>query len=318
MTLCILHLGSEKTGTSSIQKYFGAHRDALLNEGLLYPRSFTNPGGHVHLNLSTAALEGNLEEGAPAVVEFRKELRRALKAGAKTVLFSSEFFHSELRDAQSIQRLKAFLKQFFDRFLLIYYARRQDQMLASMHSTAVKGAWTSDPNALSVYSSKGHYYFDHFAVCNLWSEQFGRENLICRIYERERLLNGDIIDDFSAAVGLGVDSDRSRIASNESLSFETMSALLLLNGSRHKDNKEFRRKLIAMGAKRNGKRVPMLTKADARQFLSRFEESNAKFFARFIDSSVATGFSMDMKGFPDTIPKMSAESLLEFMFGKRP
>ena len=37
MTLCILHLGSEKTGTSSIQKYFSLHRQALLREPTYWP-----------------------------------------------------------------------------------------------------------------------------------------------------------------------------------------------------------------------------------------------------------------------------------------
>ena len=112
---------------------------------------------------------------------------------------------------------------------------------------------------------------------------FGRENLICRVYERDKLMNGDIIDDFSSVIGLSIDSDRSRVASNESLSFETMSALLLLNGSKHRDNKELRRKLIAIGNKRNGKRIPMLTKADARNFLSKFDESNRNFFSKYVD-----------------------------------
>lgn len=315
MTLCILHLGSEKTGTSSIQKYFGVHRDALLKEGFWYPRAFTNPGGHVHLKLSTAALEGALKDGAPDVGAFRNEHARAMKAGAKAAVFSSEFFHSELRDAEAVGRLKTFLAQFFDSFLLVYYARRQDQMLASMHSTAVKGAWTADPNPLSVYKSKGHYYFDHFEVCNLWAGQFARENLICRVYERDKLTGGDIIDDFSNVIGLGVDTDRSRIASNESLSFETMSVLLLLNGSKHKDNKELRRKLIATGNRRNGERQPMMTKTDARQFLSKFDESNKNFFAIHVDPIVANGFSADFHGFPDAIPTMPPENVVEFMFG---
>ena len=315
MKLCILHLGSEKTGTSSIQKYFGAHRDALFKEGFWYPRAFASSIGHVHLRLSTAALERDLKDGTPDVDAFRKEHAHAIKAGARATVFSSEFFHSELRDREAVGRLKAFLIRFFDRILLVYYARRQDQMLVSMHSTAVKGAWTADPNPLSVYGSKGHYYFDHHAVCNLWAEQFGHENLICRIYERDKLTNGDIIDDFSSVVGLAVDTERSRIASNESLSFETMSVLLLLNGSKHKDNKELRRKLINIGNRRNGKRLPMMTKTDARQFLSKFDESNRSFFARHIDPAVANGFSADFSGFPDAIPTMSAENVVEFMFG---
>jgi hypothetical protein len=318
MKLCILHLGSEKTGTSSIQKYFGAHRAALLKEGFWYPRAFTNPGGHVHLKLSTAALSGGLRDGAPDVAEFRNEHARAKKSGAEVAVFSSEFFHSEVRDKESVGRLRVFLERFFDRFLLVYYARRQDQMLASMHSTAVKGAWTADPNALAIYDSKGHYYFDHFAVCNLWSGLFGRENLVCRVYERDKLTNGDIIDDLSSIIGLGIDSGRSRVASNESLSFETISALLLLNGSGHRDNKELRRKLIANGNKRNGKRIPMLTRADAKNFLSKFDKSNGDFFFKYIDPTTAHGFSSDFSSFPEVVPKMAAENLLEFVFGAHP
>lgn len=318
MTLCILHLGSEKTGTSSIQKYFGAHRDVLLNEGFWYPRAFTNTGGHVHLKLSTAAVKGTLKDGDLEVAEFRTEHQRAAKAGAQCAVFSSEFFHSELRDTQSVARLKEFLSQFFDRFLLVYYARRQDQMLASMHSTAVKGAWTANPSALSVYDSKGHYYFDHFAVCNLWSGQFGKENLICRIYERDKLRNGDIIDDFSAVIGLGLDTDRARMSSNESLSFETMSALLLINGSKHKDNKELRRRITAMGNKRKGKRVPMLTKLEAQRFLAPFDGANRQFFDAYIDPALATRFSSAFDTYLDSIPKMSDGDLLDFMFGRKP
>ena len=154
MTLCILHLGAEKTGTSSIQKYLGVHREALLAQGLWYPESFTNPSGHVHLKLSSAAVDGSLDPANPQGVAFRAELDHALKRGARTVVFSSEFFHSELRDKGAVERLKAFLSSYFDRFKLVYYARRQDQMLASMHSTAIQGGWTTDPQALSVYGSK--------------------------------------------------------------------------------------------------------------------------------------------------------------------
>ncbi len=98
MTLCILHLGAEKTGTSSIQKYFGVHREALLREGTWYPESFTNPPGHVHIKLSSAAIDGSLDSSDPQGAAFRAELDGARARGAKTVVFSSEFFHSELRD----------------------------------------------------------------------------------------------------------------------------------------------------------------------------------------------------------------------------
>jgi hypothetical protein len=316
MTLCILHLGSEKTGTSSVQKYFGLHREALLRQGIWYPRSFANPAAHVHLKLSRAAIAGSLNDDAAEVVQFRNEHEKAKKAGAVTAVFSSEFFHSEMREVAALERLREFLGKFFDRFQLVYYARRQDQMLASMHSTAVKGGWTTDPSALSVYESKGHYYFDHSAVCDMWSSKFGLENLTCRIYEREKLAGGDIVDDFTRIVGVNRRVDDHRVSANESMSFETMSALLYLNASADKDNRELRRKLVARGRKRNGPRIPMLTRSEAQEFYARFGESNRQFFKRYVDENLATRFSDDFSSFPDNIPKMPMADVLAFISGK--
>jgi hypothetical protein len=319
MTRCILHLGSEKTGTSSIQRYFGTHRQALLNEGIWYPKSFTNPAGFVHLRLSDAAADGTLDKAGFSAADFREEYATVRSGGFKTCVFSSEFFHSHLRDQGSVERLHAFLAAYFDDIALVYYARRQDQMLASMHSTAVQGAWTTNRDAMSVYETKGHYYFDHTAVCDLWAGEFGRDKLTCRIYERDKLVNSDIVDDFSTLIGLELDEERDGVASNESLSFETMCVLLLLNGSRHKDNKELRRKLMATGKKRNGKRIPMVTRDAAKAFLSKFSESNRTFFSRYIDPSLATDFTQDFVAFPEVVPPPpGADTLLDFVFSGKP
>lgn len=320
MTLCILHLGSEKTGTSSIQKHFGQSREALLGQGYWYPKAFANPAGHVHLLLSNAAVNGTLERNAAVAAEFRKEYETVFrKSGAKACVFSSEFFHSELREKAAVERLKHFLSAYFDSFELFYYARRQDQMLASMHSTSVQGGWTTNRDAMSVYPIKGHYYFDHKAVCDLWASVFGRDTLTCRVYERGKLVNGDVIDDFRTAIGLGLEKGRDAVASNESLSFETMNVLLLLNASRHKDNKELRRRLINIGRRRGGKRIPMLTRAEARDFLAKFLDSNRAFFADYVDPVLARDFAGGFDSFPEkTPPALPAEEVVDFVFNKKP
>jgi hypothetical protein len=320
MTLCILHLGSEKTGTSSIQKYFGQNRDSLLGRGYWYPRAFSNPVGHVHLLLSDAAVDGSLGPNLPAAVDFRKEYDTVFrKSGAKTCVLSSEFFHSELRERAAVERLKEFLSPYFDSFRLFYYARRQDHMLASMHSTSVQGGWTTNRDAMSVYPTKGHYYFDHKAVCDLWAGVFGREALTCRIFERDKLANGDIIDDFRVGIGLGLEQGREAVTSNESLNFETMNVLLLLNGSRHKDNKDLRRRLINIGRRRGGKRIPMLKRADARDFLAKFSDANRAFFADYVDPALARDFAAGFDSFPaQSPPPLPAEEVVDFVFNKKP
>ncbi len=112
------------------------------------------------------------------------------------------------------------------------------------------------------------------------------------------MMNGDIVDDFSTAIGLGLDAQRAKVSANESLSFETMNVLLLLNASRHKDNKELRRKLIATGKKRDAERVPMLSRADASQFLSRFDDVNRRFFSQYVDGALAKTFGPGFRRVP--------------------
>jgi hypothetical protein len=94
-----------------------------------------------------------------------------------------------------------------------------------------------------------------------------------------------------------------------------MWALLLVNASPHKDNRELRRKLIAMGKKRNGVRVPMLARADAQAFHDRFRAANREFFAKYVDRALATDFSGDFSGFPEAIRHLSAEEIQAFVFG---
>jgi hypothetical protein len=168
-----------------------------------------------------------------------------------------------------------------------------------------------------VYQSKGHYYFDHLAVCNLWSEQFGRDNLTCRVYEREKLEDGDVVADFLKLIGLGKVEEHVQLTANESLSFETISALICLNASKDRDNRELRRKIVARGRKRNGPRIPLLTKVEAKEFYERFREHNAQFFSRFVDSSLATRFSEDFSGFPDSLPEIPKVDIEAFISAKK-
>ena len=311
---CIVHIGAEKTGTTSIQKYLGRHAEALLGRGYWYPRSMAEPGTFVHTRLSEL-VRGDVSELANA---FEQEFRRAAKAGAHTAVLSSEFLHSTVRKPLAVKRIREFLKPFFGAIRVVYYARRQDYMLASMHSTAVRGGFSASASALSVYPVKRHYYFDHAAVCDLWAEVFGRQNMICRIYERDRLANRDIVDDFAAAIGLELDSRHAKVSANESLSFETMNVLLLLNASRHKDNAVLRRKLIATGQKRGGARIPMLTKAQAQAFLARFEASNRTFFDRYVDKQVAGGFADGFDAFPEAVPPAVApREIVDFVFAEQ-
>ncbi len=315
---CIVHIGSEKTGTTSVQHFFAKNRDALLARGYWYPRSLAHGTSSVHLKLNEIGRGTGDVERSDVAAAFADERKKAAGAGANTAVISSEFLHSSIRKPAAVARVHKFLAPFFERIRIVYYARRQDHLLASMHSTSIRGGYTTSRSALTVYPAKGHHYFDHMKVCGLWSTEFGSQNLVCRIYERDKLVNGDIIDDFCTVVGLPVDEARGRVASNESLSFETASILLLLNASPHADNKELRRRLVAAGRKQGGPKIPLLSKAEAEQFLAQFEESNRAFFSQYVDRALAANFSTGFDVFPDSVPEPPPpERLLDLVFGEK-
>src|ERR1700741_1030011 len=318
MKSCFLHIGSGKTGTTNIQKFFGRKRDEILQDGFWFPRLGSNKAIQVHRKFSQAALQGLLNDDSELTAEFRNEHRSAEKAGAHTAIISCEFFHSKFRKPAPIAYLRTFLMPFFDNLRVIYYARRQDTLAVSMHSTAVHMDNATDRSALSVYRTKGHHYFDHLAVCDLWAEQFGRENMICKIYDRNKLRNGDIIDDIGHIVGLAKHYDRKRITANESFSTECMNALLLFNKSPYVGNRRLRREIIAIGRERGGAKVPTLTRSEAREFLSLFQEHNREFFAKYVDPSLGTDFEGTFDSYPDALSEPTADEILDFLFGPLP
>jgi len=309
MKVCFLHIGSEKTGTSSIQRYFGKNRSAFLECGYWYPDCLTG-GPAVHRRLSDEALLNPIDPKGQLAVEFREEYRQAAAGGAHTAVISSEFFHSRYRRPKQLNHIKHFLHEYFDKVCVIYYCRRQDHLMTSMHSRAIRGGWASDDPG-SVYEQKGHYYFDNFAICNLWSKVFRKENLVCRVFDRSKLHNGDVIDDITSIIGAPTDGVRRDV--NESLSFICLNALLLFNRSGHKTDRTTRRRLVLTDERQQGARQPFMTKQDARNFLARFDESNAQFFATYIDPSMGTGFPGGFESFPDTITRPSSEDVRAFL-----
>lgn len=51
----ILHIGTEKTGTTSIQKFLNLNKDELLNEGIFYPMGTCGTDNYPnHRKLATA------------------------------------------------------------------------------------------------------------------------------------------------------------------------------------------------------------------------------------------------------------------------
>ncbi|WP_220793149.1 hypothetical protein, partial [Nocardioides stalactiti] len=96
----VLHIGSDKTGTTTVQQALRRSRQVLADHGVLYPRS---PGRVRHVELGLAARSDEnlpkhrdyLRGDYPPPPAFRRRLRRRLArevaaAAPTTVLLSDE------------------------------------------------------------------------------------------------------------------------------------------------------------------------------------------------------------------------------------
>lgn len=89
----LLHAGTHKTGTTSIQAVLGDHRKHLRKQGLFYPDTKPHLGGgrHAHHRLAHA-LVGIDSDTAAAARRFLDDIASAAQR-SDTLLFSSEAFY---------------------------------------------------------------------------------------------------------------------------------------------------------------------------------------------------------------------------------
>jgi hypothetical protein len=213
----ILHIGAEKTGSTTVQVALSKSRDQLLRNGVLYPRAF---GEANHVALYCFASEGPMDELKGQLglrtendrVEFRRRMREALEAEISSgrrlhmILFSNEHSSSRLRKRDELERIKTLLSPFVQTFRVILYIRPQWHLAASLYSTYVKTGGTKPfhfPDS-AVLSSK----FDYRRVIMLWRSVFGENAVIVRRFQRTALRGSDVLEDFIDAAGLPNDIER--------------------------------------------------------------------------------------------------------------
>ena len=200
-----LHIGTHKTGTSSIQACMEANRARLRAAGFHYPRCCSAFDGN-HSPLCAAMVRDPRDdrwEGMPGWDDFVAECRQA---GAPTVLVSAELFSARLRNRQHALRIRDMFRGVFDTVTVVVYLRRQDEYVRSMYMEAVKHGFfnkarlapTFAESAAQIAERQG----DYLALLRNLDEAFGRENLRVRVFEKGQLRPGGLLPDFLDACGI--------------------------------------------------------------------------------------------------------------------
>jgi hypothetical protein len=282
-----LHIGTEKTGTTSVQKFFRVNRDLLAEHAVLYP---ITPGNQKHQRLAVAALQlsklGEMRKAFGVKThdearKFRDDLVNNLTAEFsrkpyESVVISSEHLSSRVLDDEEVQWLKDLLSPYFEEITIIVYIRRQDDFLLSTYSTSIKSGVTEMLAMPTEQLIEARY--NHWATLSRWARVFGREHIVCRRFERSGMVGGDIVDDFLAIAGVDKAGYERPEDVNESLDAESLEFLRLFNQHVPRfaqgDNNPTRDNIVPLLSKIS--RGPLLTlpAEDLAGFVARFQETN--------------------------------------------
>lgn len=234
----VLHIGTGKTGSTTLQNVLGRSRAALVGGGTLYPRAF---GRTRHLGFGFFVLPDAQLVRSPEWIragnadkdprEFRRRVRRQLRReitpDVHRLLISDEALYR--RNEATVARVRKFAEARGGSTRVVVYLRRQDDHLASNYQQVVKGGgiarmaeWAAT-EPLSMYD-----YHRHLAR---WRDHLGPATFVVRTFEPDRFLRGSLVADFLDAAGLEVEEDELARAErrNESLCAEAVEVLRVLN-----------------------------------------------------------------------------------------
>lgn len=326
----ILHIGTTKTGSTSIQYALASLRPALAAAGVYYP---TSPGEVAHHILPAAFVpEETLSHfraagwnGLPPKnrldlfrAEFAAEMQ-AIPAGLHRCVLSSELISARLHETAQVQAMADFLRPYFDRIQVVVYIRRQDQHVASDYNQVLRNGHMQEPGLLRADGKPDPRLraLDYQAMLARFAAVFGEDALVPRIFAREALQQGDVIDDFLTVTGIDITVPEASRDRQRNVGMSIEGQMLMLAAMRHKAqasgggtfDKSWRRLAEAVTRTLPG-RGWRPTRDEARAFMDHFVTSNDAVRRRYFPAR-ASLFSTGFDDLPETDQPPGEGALLD-------
>ena len=209
-----LHIGTSKTGTSSIQDFLYRNSSVLAEKGycfkqmpIRYQRASKNRNA-LFLNRRPLTLFGTPSERLrEKLLKFGlKQVKDQLEHFSSVVLTDEALWNSFLKtDCKTLKRIKAFSDENGAQLKLIVYFRPQDDWLESSYKQRIRKfrgktilpEWDTFFNSPETWPKMDYYN----GLCTM-SEIVGKDNIIVRIYNRADFPEGKVENDFLQAIGL--------------------------------------------------------------------------------------------------------------------
>ena len=240
----ILHIGTPKTGTTSLQKFLFENRETLASKGVDYVQ-FTPQQKEVYALWRNGCFLSRycraLVSGEPIsnqVSDFEENYQRlmdALKNGRVLLsdenyfAFSTMAYGGQTDPGKYWRTLAHIIKELGVKSItLIIYLRRQDEYVVSQWKEAVKNGFSK--KSIEDYINQPHVKrkLDYASILDAIKDSFNYEvKVIVRSYNQVASSSDNIYHDFCESLGIVWDNEfripEGRI--NEAISFDMVEAL---------------------------------------------------------------------------------------------
>lgn len=246
--ICYLHVGMHKTGSSSIQQSLYQH--VFTNSTKYLDIGFVNHSIPFYSLLTEYPEQYHINRRGDRkfydCLKFNKRnlelIEQYISKSEGNIIISGEDI--SLLPTEKLETLRSFLESYFNSVHVLIYIRPPHSFMSSDFQELIKNGLSGDGFSLL---KSGSLYPNYRKIIEKFDNTFGQGNVQVRLFDRDYLAKGDIVQDFIEAIGL--DEDVASFSTNTSLSLEEASVLYLFNNYYIKNRaitKEINTKLLKL------------------------------------------------------------------------
>lgn len=180
-----IHIGTQKTGTTTIQSILSKNNNKLLDEGICFLGRFPETARKVRvLSQEKPDLVGYLRN------EVSKEISLTNNDKIHTYVISNEKFSGDkMISYRNAGLIACLLKEAFEPFSfdthIIVYLRRQDTFIESTYAQRIYSGATYSFSEFMTHFTENDFHWNDFL--QQYSDVFGKEKIIVKRYDKKYL-----------------------------------------------------------------------------------------------------------------------------------
>lgn len=294
MSRLFLHIGSHKTGTTSLQQALATR---LSKGGSFRFLDLRQPGTKLVRTSGkgpTFRATINLEKCDRV---FKEALSDRSDPSTDWVCSDEDFFW--LSSPDDVLGFADVLRRYFSEVHVICYVRRQDQLALAHRKQVVEGHaaarfYRYRLSPMPIFRPFYMEYFDYLRkLGQVWAPAVGRDRIRVRVFDRSRMVGGDILEDFAEVTGVRFQPGTS-VESNASLAGNQIYlGLVLLQAG----VKRLARRRIVRALPGEGRYDP--SRDGAQSFLDHFRSANDRLSSEWALDGDGAVFDQSLQMYPE-------------------